>query len=932
MDKEIATTVTFEENCEYQSSTISKEIPIPKQEVTIQLENPVNTEANRNNHFYYDDMIKLQAVVFQTYLDTNNEEQKTFIQTGRVNFYFQEDGEEAQLINASSEEITCQLNQNGSAGVYFKPTGSGQVWAEYIDDNDFYIATNLSNKKDLYIEEIPVDIEFCNLPPYIADIHDEVNIKVHVTNALDGSDIRFGTVTFLHYLEKNVDINNPNKRVPDVIGNPAPVFDGYAEINYIPVQTDDDTEPEILIEDGEARYIEYIRASYNYSGKYIDTEKGAFKWKFFGTVSKWTGINVLARNSITINPLSLPLDGETGIYQCYNNETITFTAILKDKDDNQIFFDNHDGNLIFHLKGTHAHPKNPTPDKEYIDDYDQTIDEFNFQEYEKDIIATYSNGQFTGQISNLLPGYYTITATTMIQTDEGEILIDYGSVEDNITNSKKYAPVNESNILYLKSNLQNVTPNITLKHDTKFVETNTTLNNLTGEVTKLTNTQKKSLNNETCYFFIPKLNKTYSGILSYSSSKLIGTPSEDIIFTIAGNYEIYMYIPAKVYTSKKTSATYHSTSVVDFALANNMSSSITIEARDQIHLSLSVEPVEPSIPATFAYTCSSTGISTQASVQIITRLTTQSTTEVADEMLLFNQAPMHKQNIYFDTPGTYEVYAKANDVESNIVTIKVEKDTLAQELLESSLNIFASVNNTITVALQCSRENVDLINHNKIHAYLYDNAMSNQQTVTIESIERANSSTLRLVIKPLIWKEDEWYIKITYDGDSKIVKYTGKMEKFTSFLDTPEIQLIPHNDNYDVNIVSNNTSASSQYIITRVIFYDKNDNNVGEGIYITDGTKRGSLLDSRNNYNVSWWSEWVSVTFVFNPYDAELIQLLKNNTTPYNKLKTQYGYVFDKNKITSGQSLYQQLTLNNNKYIFDTYKSINVKVARPSSW
>ena len=98
---------------------------------------------------------------------------------------------------------------------------------------------------------------------------------------------------------------------------PVPVINGYADITYIPVQSDDDTEPEILEENGNPRYVEYVRASYNYGGKYVDTDKNDYKWKYYGTSSKWTGINVLARNTITLG-VSLPMneDEEPDIYQC----------------------------------------------------------------------------------------------------------------------------------------------------------------------------------------------------------------------------------------------------------------------------------------------------------------------------------------------------------------------------------------------------------------------------------------------------------------------------------------------------------------------------------------------------------------------------------------------------------------------------------------
>ena len=63
MDNEVLTTVTFEENCEYESSVATRKVPIPQQTVLITLDDPINTEINRLKNdgtyvFYYDDKIQ----------------------------------------------------------------------------------------------------------------------------------------------------------------------------------------------------------------------------------------------------------------------------------------------------------------------------------------------------------------------------------------------------------------------------------------------------------------------------------------------------------------------------------------------------------------------------------------------------------------------------------------------------------------------------------------------------------------------------------------------------------------------------------------------------------------------------------------------------------------------------------------------------------
>ena len=55
--------------------------------------------------------------------------------------------------------------------------------------------------------------------------------------------------------------------------------------------------------------------------------------------------------------------------------------------------------------------------------------------------STYENGFFKATF-NLLPGYYTITAYS-------EMLTDLGDNENSIDDNKIYAPVTESNIIYI---------------------------------------------------------------------------------------------------------------------------------------------------------------------------------------------------------------------------------------------------------------------------------------------------------------------------------------------------------------------------------------------------------------------------------------------------------------------------------------------------
>ena len=971
MDKEALVTVTVEENCEYQSSTASRKIALPQQLVQVNLKNPINMENNRpNGVFCYDDKIKLEASV--TYKNNNT----VFVQTGRIEFYFIPEGTKTEILinkseisytNAGEPDVTqtCELNKNGTAAVIFKPTSSGKIFARYVDDNEIY-ATADSEEQSLIIQSIPVKIEFCSLPPYITNIHDEITIKVHVTNAYDNTNVKYGLVTFLHYLTKD-DTNTPNKRVPDVIGNPVPVFDGYAEISYIPVQSDDygytnpnnDTEPEILKEETTEntyaeRYVEYIKASYNYSGKYIDTDKGDYRWQYYNTNSKWTAISVLARNTININPPQvnntvLSLNGEKGIYQCQESDTIKLSAILKDKNNQTIdFSNNYTGVLTFHIKGTHAHPKgvhtpNGVPEF-YSDDYTQTSEEFNFLTYEKDIDATWSNGQFVATIQKPLPGFYSVSATTTIMTQESDLpLIDYGGAPQNIENDKKYAQVTDSNVIYISSKYTDINYTINLTHDTYFNQTQEKLNNLSGNVLGLTNNQMNILHNKPCYFYAAETNNTYTGKLTYNSNtnKLVGEPSQDIIFDTPNDYHIYMYIPSGIYTNNTAITTYHhnitssaADSVYDFFLPYYSSIPITIQIRDAIELELSIDTISNAIPAEFSYNLVGKYVNNEVTIDLFAKAINSSVeNKIIDGIELFKQYHTATDIFEINQANEYEIYARSRDgIESNKITIEVKKENLTQILLESSKEMFASIDNTIGVYLTSQVNDINLIKHDKIHAFLYDNNKSNQQSINIKSNQIINDKTIYLELEPQIWKEGAWYIKITYDGDNNFAQYNGIFEQFISVLDTPTVKLTPYNNNYMVDVTSPHFNPQASNIIIVPVIFNKNNSKVGEGIYISHKDGSGGFNDHVDNHNtISWWDEWNNIVFIFDPYNSSLIQLLKSNNPPYDALKSTYGHVFDESQITDEADLYWQLHDNNDKYIFDTYKPTQIRVARPTS-
>ena len=736
-EKKVLTNITFQENCEYESSSFSTKIDVPTQLVDISIS--IINRDGENDTFYYDDLLEVQAEVKQ-----GNDK---YIKVGRVEFYFIDEYGHEELINkeiTSNDKYTCSLNAQGTTSLLFKPTQQGQIYAKYIDYNGFYIAPNPSEKKNIILKERPVNIEFTEVPPFLTDVNEEITLTAKVTDAKDPDNrtIQYGTVTFLHYMVKD-DIDPANKRVPKIIGNPVQVIDGEATINYIPVQTDDDekweyTEAEIMTnDDNTKRYVEYIAASYNYSGKYIDADKEEYKWKYYDSKTVWGGIAVCARDSLTINPLPLSsednigihMEGETGIYTCKEADNITLTAVLKDKYDKQITFNDHSGVVTFHVKGGHAHPKvNHVVDilsSTYTDAYAETIKDFNFMKIEENVGADFENDIFYKTLS-LLPGFYTITATATVQSD-------LNGTNDDYMDDRMYAEVHESNTIYVYVSYNDVSYNINLSHDTGVVKTQEPLNNLQGIVTNITDKQKNILNNMTCYFYVSELNKTYRGVLKKEGNQLIGRPSEQIIFDVPRNYHIYMYIPEGVYTDD-INMTLHSDITSsdkefnDFYLPLIMKNPITIQARNNFDLILSGHIDD----FTLTYNIEAKFLSEDITVRLeAADIYSSQWSVLEDNITIYKQSPFIVGEYKFNNGSEYRVrviYNNDNDITSNEMLIEVQKDKLNQVLLESSKNTLATINNTVGVFLSCDVD-IERINQNNIKAYLYDNNQANKKSI-----------------------------------------------------------------------------------------------------------------------------------------------------------------------------------------------------------
>ena len=913
--RQLTTEVTYLENCEYLSSTMTRKLSVPQTEatVTLTLDNLTHTTGGKN---YFTDVLRCTAHV-------NIKNTQIPIQTGRVEFYYKPAN--SSVIQPLNKETNNQLNNKGVTAIDIKPKTAGDIIAVYKDNNDNYIHLDEA-KISTELHDIPTKINFTKAPPFLINIEDEVELEVKVTNDL-GNSVNYGVVTFLHYIVKDEDINDPNKRIERVIGNPVLVEDGIAKIKYIPVQTDSNLEPESLDINGEERYVEYIRAVYNY-----DNNLYGMNWKYYAQSSAWTTVALYKRNSITIGIENCDTNADL-TYQKNESDTTVIQSILKDKDGNNIIFNKDDNvDITFHVEGMHKHPiRNPEPG---------VLDEFTYIEYKEDIKVNkdgINNGIYSITLPELLPGNYTIYAST-----------NYQNTITDSENNKYYDKIENSNTILLTVNYDTEDYNITADG----IETFKVNSEITtkGIINNLSNKSLNILDGKKCYFHIPKLDKTYTGILSKEGNTLVGTTNE-ISIPISGLYDIYMYIWGGIYTNHLTDTTYHDNSYdtyIEYKPTKLCTLIITENiTADDINLSVNYDP-DNNMPCIVNYNLNVQGITNQTTIRLSYYPVNDPTniTQIGDIILSKNspsQSGIVSDNL---NSGNYILEAKALDTNATkTANIQIQSGTIEQSLSESSKKVEFGIDKEIIVSISSTSDISHLMNSDKLYAYIQKDSPENMYVddnkVIIRDIKKINNNNLNLFIKTNAHLIGNYYVSIYYQGDNHIKETKCTPEKFTTFGYEPQAKLIPHNNTYDVQISYDNgngliSKTTNTALILPVFFAINNNVQLGHGILITDGTGYGCIYSEYEDITQqSWWSQWNTIAIIFSPYEQTYIDIIKNNPyNLYNSFKANADHVFDVYDLCgTGAQYYDikaQLIRYEYKYLFDTYKSSQIILSRPN--
>ena len=959
MTKEVNTHIKFNENCEYQSSSTDIIINVEPQPVNIEITttnlNTAHTNKGDYNN-YYDDIIEVKAHVYQQ-IDSDRRD----IQTGRINFYYKaETSNKKKLLNDNTN--SCILTTQGEASIQFKPNQSGTIIAQYIDDKEWYKTTEISDV--IVLHPIPVIINFTKKPPYLTDLKNSIELEVEVKKKYPNNEndvINYGVVTFLHYIE-HADMNQANKRVEYVIGNPAIVNNGVAKIKYIPVQEYDDLEPTTLI-DG----TEYIRAVYDYNNDLYFSEENAVygyetiepnrnigHWQYFESANVYTNIEIFKPNSVTIGIRNKSIHVDGRYHYEENNNIVIEAELFDDKGENIVLKQDSVKHLTFHVIGSYI-----TLSKNYLINYDSSDDivynsyakDFSFDSYEyRTDENNKQHGYFIKTISGLKPGNYTIQASTHGQIVNGEILL-YDSDEPLIVIEKEIDDeihqqydtteirndiyldsIDISNTLYINSTFKEIDYSIVTRCKKDTIKTQELANNYIESEVTIDNNYKEILNNQRCHFFSPETGDTYIGILTFTNGKLIGKPADEIRFN-SGDYSLYMYIPGGYYTDgtnnifiktdrklKEENAIINNQNITYMWYAPNTPANIRV--RSDIILNLDYNFISDTTLGSINYTISSDDIHQDQTADVEVILTKNNSIITTHSYILTADINQYENVIDNLQAGDYILTASAASSVSKTFTIK--STMLSQELQTDSKIIRATPNGVVNLVISSSSANLTNLDLNKLHVYACKNVNEFNMNTAVEhsyTTKYVKNDSIYLTIQAGTYVPTKLLFAAYYEGDSNIQEMLCEPEECNTTLISSIIRPLNYTNTTATFVIEPTTR--NIVIIGRVKYY--NDAILlEERFFITSNTLNIFLQNIPTTCN--------NIEFIINPYDNDIIQHIINESLPLNTERPLY--IFEETDSTptniSRAILYikQQYIDSSNQCLFPLFDQQSQKFSR----
>ena len=387
MAYDLTVNATYNENCEYRKSTVEKTLPIigEPQSVTLLLpsENISSTTIGE------DYILTVKCV-----LTANN---SIPVRSG--------------YITINDLPTKCYVDNSGRATIRYTPLkiGTENITIKYNSTESIFQSTEIT--ETITVNKIGTRTKIIEYPETITDYEESVTIKAKVTTK-NNTEITYGRVTFLHYLEYNV--GNEENRIEKIIGNPVYLNQyGEATITYVPMQTyEDDIAEDIEWED---KYVEYIKAVYNYSKNATENSDENVQWNYYGESDDIGCIYIRRPNTVIIQ--GYKKDGITPLeindYRGYTDENkVALKVSIITEESEEISF-SQDDKILLEVKALQGNTSTHTT-----------------------IYAQYNTNTKTFDVNmEVEPGLYDIYAVSYVQ---------YGSTEQG----KKYLQSIEESMHY----------------------------------------------------------------------------------------------------------------------------------------------------------------------------------------------------------------------------------------------------------------------------------------------------------------------------------------------------------------------------------------------------------------------------------------------------------------------------------------------------
>ncbi len=820
---DLTVNATYNKNCEYRESTVQETLPIINelQQVTLLV---LNTSSS--------------VVIGEEY---------TLI----VKCILADSGVPIKkgYITINDLPTKCYLNNDGRAEIKYTPleVGEENIIIKYNDVQGLFESTQISTT--INVAKIKTSTEIIEYPDTIADYKEAVTIKAKVTKANSDDIVTYGRVTFLHYLEHNV--NSTTDRIEKIIGNPVYLNqNGEATITYVPMQEYSD---DIDLENNEYNdnYVEYIKAVYNYEKNSTNNNNHEnAQWHYYGKSDDFGCIHLKRPNSAHIK--AYDQSGELSIedYIRYTTkDEITFKVSITDENEHDMSFSDND-ELILIVSGTASEEEG----ERLINKEKHT--------------CQYDGNTFSTTVS-FEPGFYDIYAQSyIIHTDDGQYL---QSIEESM---HYYLQVDYESIsipLSLHINGEETSSYSIKKGDTVTFE-------VYADITTLSLDERKAFRKEGRAQCTLNILDYYVPFVQYTDSINKYKATLTHTFTSEEDCNVYAFTKEIKATFRQTTG---KTRYINVRIPKLYTPSAIIYVSGKITPSISSQVIKSVYPGEIQYTASLTGVRTNSKEgEVLVKYNgnnKSSTTYIFDRFVTQYTETLSELNA-----GEYQIFFNANSQEEHTSTMEVEKATIIPSISQSSVLGIPNTQQSIDLS-----SNGDTIDIDPSHIHIKTKRKDEDEYTERPIIGTAMGSynNILTVLFPIqTYTEDTWnvYVDVNDDNYKPIAESLSAQEFTTTLYSLTDNDVIITEDSNN-NITIHITNPQVEYIPLIVELVEGDDpSNKLTYICVTDSNGNVSIPAFGDKI---LWNNRDLINISINPTHEQLINAIRPDDATYESLQ-----------------------------------------------